>query len=222
MSGPSRHNDVRQIRMLSAICGGSMAWDDQAVEQTKRKPTIWDHASGYRTVKLANIRLKDGDAEWVPARRGTTWRVVQPSVWIAGVTGLAVAASRSMGAVVFWLSFNAVLAAVFLLVAAWVLRYVGARRVIFTDEWVGVRRRGAVDFVPYEQIGTLRALHGSRRPEWERFPFTGTLMIDRKDGLPIRLPGLLTYTTRDRSSFLSFVWDQALKRSLPIEPTLDD
>ncbi|GAC1523490.1 MAG: hypothetical protein NVS3B1_10090 [Marmoricola sp.] len=188
------------------------------MEDQQRGATPWDIDRGFTTIPLSAYSADPGDASWEPHRFGTTLQFLIPPAVIGFV---AVAASAAMGggwsyAILGSTGFAALLSCGFLVAAFLNLRFVGIRRCIFTADWVGVQRRHEIDLVRYSTIRTMWVSGETRYGAWQRAE-SGQIHFARQDGMPVRLPRLLTYTRRDRAAFFSFVYAQATRHSLPIQ-----
>lgn len=155
---------------------------------------------------------------WEPHRRGTTLRFMIPPLTLGSIAAFVsgIADGQWVYDLLGGLGFALLLAFGFLIVAFWNLRYVGVRRCIFTSEWVGIQCRHEIDLIRYSTIRTMWVGGDTSLTTW-RPSDSGRIHFARTDGMPVRLPRLLTYTRRDREAFFDFVYSQAALHSLPMQ-----
>lgn len=165
-------------------------------------------------------------AVWRPSVRGTSWRLVQPAVVGLSVSSvIALALVRVVPPIVILPGTAGCFLIGSFLVLPWELRFTATREVVFADSWLGVAHGGDLDRVAYPRVGDMWVIGGARYPMLtlnQRAPETGYIHIERADGLPFSFPRVLTYTQRDRSSFIDFVRSQAADRGRPLSKSTSD
>lgn len=197
-------------------------WHDAIVSEGQQKTSAWDIPidRGFSVMSVNDYEQTAFDDVWRPHRRGTTLQFLIVPLGVGVLGGLVGVFSGDswVDAVTGGLGFGALLVLVwFGPVAAWNLRYIGARSVIFTDNWVGIQRRNDIAFVRYDAIRSMW-FEGWKRPGALQIAVpSGRIHVTRTDGMPFTLPRVLTYTKRDREDFLAFTHTQATKRALAIQ-----